>query len=642
MKKGLYVLLFLLLVTSVLGGREILLAESATVKTTISNSIVFTPTKGSHVLQDLTIDLYLFPREDERSTVSNLQISPKAETNDEGLLFSWRRPELTQSFSVSGTTETSGKFVEVKNKIPFPLKNVPSDVTKYLAAGKIINVNDPAIKAKANELARGEDDAYVVVYKIGSWIQDNVDYSLDSLTADAQQTASWVIQNRRGVCDEITALFIAMLRGVGIPAKFVSGHAYTDFGELNDFGPHAWAEVWLPGSGWIGFDITYGEYGYVDAPHIKLKEQVDADATSTKFRWKGTNIEAETEELGIKSEIISTGGKLPTLLEVKANAFKQSLGFGSYNVIEATVENKHDYYVITDLYVTQTKGVKVLEDFRKNVLLRPKEKKRFYWTVQLEGGLKEGFVYTFPVGVYTTRNSSSTIGFESKSSYPVYSRSTVENYRKKFEKSDFKEISKGLQFSCSGPDSVKEGESVTIDCDVKNTGNAAREVKVCLGSCELVPLGISEEEKVSLNAIAGDAGEQTFSVLADGEKFDVSVNVLGAAGVSVEVIEAPNTVRYDDDFSLMVRVGKSAFSTVSNVVITVDGTSSVDFVIDNLQDNVDIELPLQGSDVGDGMDVIVRYTDDTGQGEVRTSVDTELVDVSFGQRIALFFKGLFG
>jgi len=92
----------------------------------------------------------------------------------------------------------------------------------------------------------------------------------------------------------------------------------------------------------------------------------------------------------------------------------------------------------------------------------------------------------------------------------------------------------------------------------------------------------------------------------------------------------------------MVRVGKSAFSTVSNVVITVDGTSSVDFVIDNLQDNVDIELPLQGSDVGDGMDVIVRYTDDTGQGEVRTSVDTELVDVSFGQRIALFFKGLFG
>ena len=159
MKKGLYVLLFLLLVTSVLGGREILLAESATVKTTISNSIVFTPTKGSHVLQDLTIDLYLFPREDERSTVSNLQISPKAETNDEGLLFSWRRPELTQSFSVSGTTETSGKFVEVKNKIPFPLKNVPSDVTKYLAAGKIINVNDPAIKAKENELARGEDDA---------------------------------------------------------------------------------------------------------------------------------------------------------------------------------------------------------------------------------------------------------------------------------------------------------------------------------------------------------------------------------------------------------------------------------------------------------------------------------------------------
>tara|TARA_Y100000310_G_scaffold244424_1_gene249182 strand:- start:302 stop:2242 length:1941 start_codon:yes stop_codon:yes gene_type:complete len=642
MKKLVWIILCLLLVTSVLGGREVLLAESASIKTTISNTVNFVPTKGSHVLQDLTVDLFLVPQADERSVLSDLKISPEAEATSGGIEFKWRNPELTESFSVSGVVETSGRFVEVRDRIPFPLQNVPSDVKEYLAAGEIINVNDPSIKAKANELARGEDDAYVVVFKIGNWIQDNVDYSLDSLTAEAQQTASWVLQNRRGVCDEITALFISMLRSVGIPAKFISGMAYTDFNGKNDFGPHAWAEVWLPGAGWIGFDITYGEYGYVDAPHVKLKEQVDADATSTKFKWRGTNVEAETEELDIQTDILSIGGELPKLLEVKANAFKQSLGFGSYNVVEATVENKHDYYVITDLYVTKTEGVKVLDGFRKNVLLRPHEKKRFYWTVQLEEGLEEGFVYTFPVGVYTTRNSSSTIGFEAKRSYPTYSRADVEEYRGKFEKSDFKEISKGLAFSCSGPDSVKVGEQVSIECSVKNTGNAARDVNVCLDNCEMVSLGITEEKGVSFVTTAGEAGEETITVEADGEKYDVNVIVLGDAGMSVVVLDAPTTVRYDDSFDLLVRVSKNTFSVVSDVVITVEGTTSVNFVVDNLQDKVEIELPLFGSDVGKGMEVIVRYTGEGGRKEVRTSVMTELVDLTFGQKISLFFKGLFG
>ncbi|MFN8346719.1 MAG: transglutaminase family protein [Spirosomataceae bacterium] len=61
---------------------------------------------------------------------------------------------------------------------------------------------------------------------------------------------------RKGSCRDFAQFFIACCRSVGIAARFVSGYLYGNILQEHDL--HAWAEVYLPGAGWRGFDPTEG------------------------------------------------------------------------------------------------------------------------------------------------------------------------------------------------------------------------------------------------------------------------------------------------------------------------------------------------------------------------------------------------
>ena len=69
-------------------------------------------------------------------------------------------------------------------------------------------------------------------------------------------------QARRGVCQDFAQVMIAGLRGLGLPARYVSGYLRTvpPEGQARLEGAdatHAWAELWCgPGVGWIGLDPT--------------------------------------------------------------------------------------------------------------------------------------------------------------------------------------------------------------------------------------------------------------------------------------------------------------------------------------------------------------------------------------------------
>lgn len=71
--------------------------------------------------------------------------------------------------------------------------------------------------------------------------------------APEQTLATW-----RGACRDITILFLAACRALGMAARFVSGYqaqAETPDGRRH---LHAWPEMFLPGAGWRGFDPTHG------------------------------------------------------------------------------------------------------------------------------------------------------------------------------------------------------------------------------------------------------------------------------------------------------------------------------------------------------------------------------------------------
>jgi transglutaminase-like putative cysteine protease len=60
-----------------------------------------------------------------------------------------------------------------------------------------------------------------------------------------------------GSCRDLTVLFMSACRAVGLAARFVSGYQEGD-ADAEQFHLHAWAEVYLPGAGWRGYDPTQG------------------------------------------------------------------------------------------------------------------------------------------------------------------------------------------------------------------------------------------------------------------------------------------------------------------------------------------------------------------------------------------------
>lgn len=61
---------------------------------------------------------------------------------------------------------------------------------------------------------------------------------------------------RQGSCRDFVVLFMAACRAVGLATRFVSGYEEGDPLASNTL--HAWAEVYLPGAGWRGYDPTLG------------------------------------------------------------------------------------------------------------------------------------------------------------------------------------------------------------------------------------------------------------------------------------------------------------------------------------------------------------------------------------------------
>lgn len=91
-------------------------------------------------------------------------------------------------------------------------------------------------------------------------IHDRFTYDGSATTVDT--TPAEAFEKRHGVCQDFAQIMIAGLRGVGLPAAYVSGYLRTvpPPGKPRLVGAdatHAWVVIWCgPGRGWLGFDPT--------------------------------------------------------------------------------------------------------------------------------------------------------------------------------------------------------------------------------------------------------------------------------------------------------------------------------------------------------------------------------------------------
>ncbi len=85
------------------------------------------------------------------------------------------------------------------------------------------------------------------------------DFRYEQGITTATSTIADVLKHGGGVCQDFTHLMIALLRKLGVPARYVSGFIYAGHrGYRGASQSHAWVEVFFPSIGWIGFDPTNG------------------------------------------------------------------------------------------------------------------------------------------------------------------------------------------------------------------------------------------------------------------------------------------------------------------------------------------------------------------------------------------------
>ncbi|WP_165218221.1 transglutaminase family protein [Affinirhizobium pseudoryzae] len=74
-------------------------------------------------------------------------------------------------------------------------------------------------------------------------------------TTDSETTAEQALEARSGVCQDHAHILVSAARFLGLPARYVSGYLLME-GQVEQVATHAWAEVHVPGLGWVGFDAA--------------------------------------------------------------------------------------------------------------------------------------------------------------------------------------------------------------------------------------------------------------------------------------------------------------------------------------------------------------------------------------------------
>lgn len=139
----------------------------------------------------------------------------------------------------------------------------------FLRPSRYIESDSATLKSKA-ALEFKSDSELETIREITEWVNNSIEYDFEKYYGKVY-SAMETYQNRAGVCDEFANLTAAFLRIKGIPSRYVSGISFDG----NRFGNHGWIEAFLPNTGWIGVDSTYGEAGYLDGAHIALGRGLD-------------------------------------------------------------------------------------------------------------------------------------------------------------------------------------------------------------------------------------------------------------------------------------------------------------------------------------------------------------------------------
>ncbi|HEX7729993.1 MAG TPA: transglutaminase family protein [Terracidiphilus sp.] len=147
----------------------------------------------------------------------------------------------------------------------------------------------PALVGLAQKLdVVRRDDPLMLVHELNSRLYEYFEYVPSHTRVDSPIDEA--ILSGKGVCQDFAHTMIALLRHVGIPARYVSGYLYRSREDQDRSTPdatHAWVDVLMPHLGWIGFDPTNNLVTH--RRHIRAavgRDYADVPPTHGVFRGK--------------------------------------------------------------------------------------------------------------------------------------------------------------------------------------------------------------------------------------------------------------------------------------------------------------------------------------------------------------------
>lgn len=184
----------------------------------------------------------------DTSTDSRLDMHHDAFGNITHVLTHGPLSELT--ISVSGlveTHDTGGVLKGADERFPPSL---------FLRATSLTEADDRMRSFASGLRAEADKDVLGFLHSLLVQLHDYMTFDTDPTHTGTSAAEAFAI--KRGVCQDYAHIFITCARSAGVPARFVSGHFLRSDGVVNQDAGHAWAEAFVDGLGWVGFDSANG------------------------------------------------------------------------------------------------------------------------------------------------------------------------------------------------------------------------------------------------------------------------------------------------------------------------------------------------------------------------------------------------
>jgi len=379
---------------------------------------------------------------------------------------------LSWYFRADISSQTSIVKIPENPEFPYPTNEFPASVQEYIDFTAVTDTS-PEIQLKVNELISGVTDYFTAIATLTKFVSFYLEYN--PLYAPLSTPASEVYEQQGGVCDEFSSLLISMMRNAGIPARFVSGFAYTNTGErtCTNFGPHSWVEVYVPDYGWIQIDPTYKEFFGVDAGHVPLYESNDAGTNiinaSIVYLYSSFSIDSPAFDIELMDYSFA---EQQLNFDIDMLPYDE-VGEGDYVLFNVSIENPYNEWVLDSLYLTKTADMELV--YNNNsipVILPPNSVSNYYFMFLTPSNIdcplsscifSYPFVFTLASGGYEEFN----LTINPDINVPDYSQSYLQQIS-----GGAKQYYKNLVISSKSitPAVVVDTEPF-LSFDVQNTGN---------------------------------------------------------------------------------------------------------------------------------------------------------------------------